>query len=567
MGIDFTLRQLNVDGFRGIRSLSLDLPERQVAALIGGNNAGKSTIVQALALALQGPSSKAFSPEPFDFYHAPDGVPVSNFKIELMFGLDAKGRLPAVRGAVGDPVEVHGVQVDGTHDRAGRANHSVRLIDRNHEPILLLQAVPLKGEAREQWKDYGLGGGRRYARWQDLEDKRPEVWLLQPDNLHVSLFTWRTGPLLRLASMLSSQFFETKWVVEIEGKKRRMPDTMEAAHRFLIAAVQEFPFWKDDLRPKLEDTLSKYLGRQARMELRPAIETLQEWLAQQLAMSFAADGGGAVTPLDKMGHGWQSLVRIAALDVLSQYPEELRSRVVLAFEEPETYLHPHLIRKLRGVLQRLAEGGWTVLATTHSPHMVSFSTPQTVVRIARVAGDVRLRALQAAEVGGAAKFQERLDERGAHEMLFAQRVVLCEGQDDTFALRNFLTEHAKDLDLDGSSVSITRCGDVRQLPAFARMASNLGIPWCALHDEDRLEDGTLNPTTEAVRSELMGLRSDVDAVYEWPRNLEACWGFTQGKASPTRQAEKFEGKTRDELNQAAPSLVETCERIAGWLRL
>lgn len=345
-----------------------------------------------------------------------------------------------------------------------------------------------------------------------------------------------------------------------------MPATMEAAHRFLVAAVQEFPFWKDDLRPKLQDTLSKYLGRQARMELRPAIETVQEWLAQQLALSFAADGGGAVTPLNKMGHGWQSLVRIAALDVLSQYPDELRSRVVLGFEEPETYLHPHLVRKLRGVLQRLAEGGWTVLATTHSPHMVSFAAPQTVVRLARVAGDVAVKALDTAGVDGAAKFQERLDERGAHEMLFAQRVVLCEGQDDTFAVRAFITEHAKDLDLDGSSISITRCGDVKQLPGFARMAKNLGIRWCALHDEDRLDDGTLNPSTDSVRTELRALKTEGDAVCEWPGNLERCWGFPQGKATPARQAEQLEGKTRDALSVAAPNLVATCEHIAAWLR-
>lgn len=218
MGIDFTLRQLNVEGFRGIRSISLDLPQRQFAALIGGNNAGKSTVVQALVLALQGPSSKSFSPEVFDFFHTPDGVPVSEFKIELLFGPDSKGRWPAVRGAVGNPIEVHGAQVEGGRDRSGRANHNVRLVDNNGEPILLPLAVPLKGESRDQWKDYGLPGGRRYARWQDLEDRRPEVWLLQPDNLHVSLFTWRTGPLLRLAAMLSSRFFETNWAVEIEGK-------------------------------------------------------------------------------------------------------------------------------------------------------------------------------------------------------------------------------------------------------------------------------------------------------------------------------------------------------------
>ena len=73
------------------------------------------------------------------------------------------------------------------------------------------------------------------------------------------------------------------------------------------------------------------------------------------AVAFATDTGGATTPLERMGDGWQSLIRIAALDVLTQFPEQVRERVVLLFEEPETYLHPHLSRKLRGVLERLAD--------------------------------------------------------------------------------------------------------------------------------------------------------------------------------------------------------------------
>src|SRR3990172_5355670 len=101
------------------------------------------------------------------------------------------------------------------------------------------------------------------------------------------------------------------------------------------------------------------------MDLRPDIRAIEDWLAQQLVVAFATDSGGATTPLEKMGDGWQSLIRVAALDVLSQYPDQIRERVVLLFEEPETYLHPHLVRKLRSVLEQLAGNGWTVVTATH----------------------------------------------------------------------------------------------------------------------------------------------------------------------------------------------------------
>jgi putative ATP-dependent endonuclease of the OLD family len=431
------------------------------------------------------------------------------------------------------------------------------------KPILLQRGVPLKGVAKETWKDHGISYSQRYARWSDISEHRPEVWLLRPGNLFVSLYQWKTGPLQRLAKLLASRFFASKWEFEYEQKKRAMPDTLRHAHRFFSEAVRAFPFWRDDLKPKMEATLSLYVGRQARMELAPSVQAIEDWLAEQLVLSFAADAGGAVTPLEKMGDGWQSLVRIAALDVLSQYPEEMASRVVLLFEEPESFLHPHLGRKLRGVLERLAEGGWTVMLTTHSPNFVSFASKQSILRLTRNGEVVTARELLAAEVDGAAKFQERIDERGSHEMLFAQRVLLCEGQDDVFALRSYL-ERRCGLDLDGKSISVIRAGDVNQLPAFAAMASKLGIPWCAVSDEDRLPDGSIKPNTQQARERLTKLQSAADAQQQWAVDLESCLGKTQGKADPAWQSTEIEPKADAALQHEHPDYFKACEAIRSW---
>lgn len=565
MAIDFRFSRIEIENFRGLENLAIDLPNRGPLAIVGPNNAGKSTILDAMALAMEGPSAHSFVPESHDFYCKRDGVPEKNFTIRLNFDAPSEMGLPAVRGAVGAPTPVHGAIVVGKTDKNGAHSHSSTLMGADGKPISLTTSLPMSKADKPVWADHSFGSPRRYARWYELGDERPEVWLLRPSNLHVSLFNWKTGPLQRLSSFLVRKFMEDKWDFTYGDKTHAMPAAIERAHAFFRGAVADFPFWKEDLKPKLQETLSQYLGRQASMELRPDLKTLEEWMTQQLLFGFAADGGGAITPLDRMGHGWQSLVRIACLEVLSQYPDEIsRQRVALLFEEPESYLHPHLSRKLRSVLDRLAEAGWLVVFTTHSPDFISFNSKQTIAKLARNGDEASVSALSVESIDSAAKFQERLDERGGHEMIFAQRLVLCEGKDDAFALRTYLTKHC-DLDLDGQSVSIIRTGDVSQLPVYASMASNLNIPWCAVSDEDALPDGSIKPNTKTAREKLSKLTSDKDCQVFWKGDLEVCLGLTAGKAEPKWQAEHVEPLGHSALKAKHPNFSAVGDKVRKWI--
>ncbi len=353
MSVEFSLGSLTVRGFRGMAEFNLDLPQGVPLYLIGANNSGKSTVLFSLALALRGGGTHQFTPEEFDFYHAPDGKAATDFSVCLKFLVDDPKHLPIVQ-AVGPPVPVHGVEVRGSTDRAGRLSHRHLLLDAAGEPIVLLVRTAIKADLKETYRDHGLASPRVYGRLDDIRDHLPEVFLLTGDNLKDQLYRYRTGPLQRLSRLLARRFLEQKWEFPFKGKTWPMPDAIRNAHSFLRDAVNAFPFWKQDLKPKLEDTLSTYLGRTAQIHLRPDIQSIEGWRTQQLLVAFAAESGGSVTPLERMGDGWQSLIRLAALDVLSQYEEEVRERTLLLFEEPETYLHPHLRRKMRDVLERLA---------------------------------------------------------------------------------------------------------------------------------------------------------------------------------------------------------------------
>jgi predicted ATP-dependent endonuclease of OLD family len=148
--------------------------------------------------------------------------------------------------------------------------------------------------------------------------------------------------------------------------------------------------------------------------------------------------------------------------------------------------------------------------------------------------------------------------------MFARKVVFCEGQDDVFAVRSFLEGRHQD-DLDGKSLSIIQVGGVGTLPAFAAMASRLGIPWLVLVDEDLDDQGKIKSTTQKAMSKLTPLVGGADRIAIWPGNLEGCLNTTEGKAKPEWQARHIVPKTMDEVRKECPDYITVCEDIRTWL--
>lgn len=555
---------LHISKFRGIPEQNLDFFEGVPTYLIGANNSSKSTVLNAIALAFNKGGFHKFRPEAFDFFVDAAGQKSDTFEIDIRFDAKDESNLPAVQG-VGDPVFVHGILVDGYETASGGYSHRRRLYDENGEVITFSPRTTLKGDKKKRFSGRGVGWGVKNARLFDIRDNLPDVWLLTAQNVSTSLYHWKTGPLQTLSKMLSRRFLEDSWAMEYGGKERDMPDTLTQVHSFLQSSVQEFPFWKEELRPQMIDTLSTHLGRHAEIELAPQVQTLEEWLAQQLVMSFSSDAGGALVPLDRMGDGWQSLVRLAALDVLRNYPNELSDRVVLLYEEPETFLHPHLRRKLRDVFQDLASQGWTIVAATHAPEFISLQREQHIVRLHRRTDAVIKGAILTQDIAEGPRFQELIDEHGNHEMFFSNQVILCEGKDDVPAIRDYLTKAG--VDLNARSVTLLGVGGRENLKHYAAMASRLAIPWCAITDEDvDPKTGDVDPNTAATRTELGDLAGEGDLLSMWPGSLEAALSVPEGKkAQPRWQGAHLFPKTIEAIKTDYPGFANVCQQIETWI--
>jgi predicted ATP-dependent endonuclease of OLD family len=372
--------------------------------------------------------------------------------------------------------------------------------------------------------------------------------------------------------MLAERLLNTEWTLEYNEKNVQMPHRLKSAHEFLKTAVQEFPLWKDDVKPKLRTTLSKYVGRDAKIEMRPSIQSLEEWLKQQILLSFSADYEGTPTPIETMGDGWQSLIRLAALDVLSQFDDQIKDKVVLLFEEPETHLHPHLRRHMRGVLGMLAQKGWYVITTTHSPAIVNLQTSQQIVRIERKGSHVFERRLDTSSVPDTMKIQSKINNSGNGEIFFASGVILCEGPHDEFALRTIL--EALDFNLDVKSISITGVDSKNNAIGYIRLLKSLGIPWCSILDEDRTPSGVYKGNSERLNQEIEDQQGERDLCLFWRIDLEHCFGIERTpeneskpsrKATPEWQQNRISALNIDELSYRYPEIFRVISEVSAWL--
>jgi Overcoming lysogenization defect protein-like, TOPRIM domain/AAA domain, putative AbiEii toxin, Type IV TA system len=572
MPVKYRFDTLTITDFRGIHDLEVALPDDFPLHLIGSNNAGKSTILEAVAFALRGGGFHQYDIVPFDFFRAAVGDVAREFEVRLTLKAEREEMLPAVQG-VGQPTFVHAVRAKGRTLKSGRMEKNFNLLDGNGKVISFSPRTGLQGTLKTELAGHsGVGWSPISARHDHIRDDLPEVMLLTPKNISQSLFQWKTGPLNRLAAMLAERFLEEKWTFEYKGKQAKMPDGIKSVHSFLSTAVETFPFWKDDLRPKLSATLTSYVGRHTQFELKPRIQELEEWVRQQLLMSFAADERGTVTPIESMGDGWQSLIRLAALDVLSQYPDQVKNSVVLLFEEPETHLHPHLRRRMRTVLERLAAGGWYVVTSTHSPELIDLGSKQGIAKVRR-SGDAVTRAqINVSQLTDAIRLQGKINEQGNGEMFFANKVMLCEGKDDEFALKSCLEK--MDVDLDGRSVSILGVGGKGNVADYAELLGKCGTPWCAVIDDDRLTDGTYKNNAEAMVQRIEKLRSTNDEILQWSMDLEHCFLIDRNrdksqrpeyKADPEWQHHQIGSLSAENIKIQYPLLFAVVEAGKIWI--
>ncbi|MDC7694238.1 AAA family ATPase [Asticcacaulis sp. DXS10W] len=166
--------------------------------------------------------------------------------------------------------------------------------------------------------------------------------------------------------------------------------------------------------------------------------------------------------------------------------------LIFLFEEPELYLHPKSQRVLFRTLARISSGH-QVIVTTHSPLFFEPGVTASFVRVAKQDADPK-------PVGKLYPVRFELDPEksesfkmarfeNADAAFFSRRVVLFEGESDDAFCRHVAKSLRPEWDFDTKNVALVRVSGKGNFGRFRRFFEAFGIDVRIVADLDALFDG------------------------------------------------------------------------------
>jgi putative ATP-dependent endonuclease of OLD family len=355
------------------------------------------------------------------------------------------------------------------------------------------------------------------------------------------------------------------------SQRREFIDLNEQIDRVkaLFTPNPEHPEWEQAQEiAELENTISEKLSEI--INARAKIDTTELNIPSViLPTTVLKIDDGFLTAVTDQGHGLQRTLIITLLQVLNQYSRQARESgdtagavrpVVFGVEEPEIYLHPQMIRKIKDVLMELSrDPEYQIICPTHSPVLIDMAeSHRSVVRFERdTARNVTVFQADTEIFSGPTANEQRRQlkmiaefDSSVNEIFFSKRVVLVEGDTEMAVFQ----ESADLLDLfpnrlDRRDTTFINCRGKGSILLFMKVLNHFRIGYLVVHDIDRADDNT--------NQQIMDEATCNVEIITFNPNIETVLGYSpSGKDKPIRALRRLH-----DLHSQNALPREFCEKV------
>lgn len=521
------LEKISIVNFKGL--VSAEFEPTSFGCLVGENNAGKSSVLQAIVYALNRPNQL-----PLGLFYD-QAVPVE-FKLRF----NQVTELHLERLAEEHRSKMSEIVVDET------LSLTIRYAPNEKVQVTALRSTPVEPRYRKDGIDAALTGKRGAAirealleNYPELSDGLPEAFTIGSAKEFLAMriaqlppasFESVEGPLPSgIASSITPLLPEPIYIPAVKNLSDDLKTTQSTSFGRLLGLLLE------DMTPDLAEvqaslaTLNTLFNRvinngqeidQRHIKVRD-LETLVESLLSKnfprvkvelkipppdlkailnTAQIFIDDGSRDL--IDNKGDGIKRSLTFALLQAYvyrlnAQQNAEVENPtaqrpLLFLFEEPELYLHPKSQRILFNTLASISTTH-QVVVTTHSPMFFAPGVTAAFVRVAKQEAapkpvgrlfPVDFSLDQAsAETFRLARFEN------ADAAFFSQRVVLFEGESDDAYCKQIAKLLNPEWDFDEKNIALVKVSGKGNFAKFRDFFQGFGIEVKLVADLDALFDG------------------------------------------------------------------------------
>lgn len=211
------------------------------------------------------------------------------------------------------------------------------------------------------------------------------------------------------------------------------------------------------------------------------------------------------TPVLQQGTGMIRSAVFALLRYKKMWEErnEQKNRgLIVGFEEPELFLHPNAAENMRNVIYSLSGDNCQIVATTHSPYMIDISKNQTQVLNSFSFTDKEYSNITAFNHSEAfktlleddkirVKMVQKIDDYVAR-IFFANKVLIVEGDTEDIVFKKTISLMPEEIRKQiQANYQIVKAHGKATIISFVKYLRAMNINMFVVHDEDSNKQGAV----------------------------------------------------------------------------